>query len=74
MESYVTENQRLYGVIGYEIAEDFIVIQFYGGRICRYTYKSAGKKNVDRMKKLAIAQNGLTSYIGHHKPKYESKL
>ena len=60
------------GVIGYEISETAIRIWFRNGDDYRYTYKSAGQKNIENMKTLAVSGNGLTTYINQHvSEKYE---
>ncbi len=45
------------------IGEDYIDVQFNGGSIYRYSYRSAGKDKVEQMKKLAVQGCGLNSYI-----------
>lgn len=45
------------------IGEDYIDVQFNGGSIYRYSYKSAGIAKVEQMKKLAMEGCGLNSYI-----------
>jgi len=51
------------GVVGYEIGEDYIRIQFKNSKILKYSYGSAGKDQVEQMK--LIAQNGqnLNSFV-----------
>jgi hypothetical protein len=51
------------GVTAYEIGEDFITIEFSDGSVYRYTYASAGQENVERMKGLAEAGQGLNTFI-----------
>lgn len=51
------------GVVGYEIADTSITVEFRDGSIYLYTYQSAGAENIERMKKLAIAGDGLNSFI-----------
>jgi hypothetical protein len=61
-------------VVGYEIGEDYIDIQFQGGWIYLYTYQSTGKSEVDHMKNLALTGCGLNSYISKFaKRSYASK-
>jgi hypothetical protein len=75
MEQYKKNNSGTSGVEFYEIENDDIVVQFVDGRIYRYSYASAGKENVEKMKQLAIAGVGLTTYINQYvRDKYESKL
>jgi hypothetical protein len=75
MEQYKHNNSGTSGVEFYEIENDDIIVQFVNGKIYRYTYESAGKENVEKMKQLAISGVGLTTYIDQYvKDKYESKL
>ena len=66
MEIYKNVNGDL-NVFCYTIGSDFIDVQFKGTpQIYRYTYNSAGKENVDTMKKLAINGCGLNSFINRN--------
>lgn len=48
----------------YEAGVDYIIVVFKGSmKLYRYSYKSAGEHNVERMKALADAGMGLNSYI-----------
>ncbi len=51
------------GVMAYEIGNDSITVQFSTGAIYLYTCQSAGEANIEQMKQLAIAGNGLNSFI-----------
>ena len=53
------------GVVAYEIGTESIKVQFIDGSIYLYNYQSAGKDNIERMKRLAIAGEGLSSFIGN---------
>ena len=56
----------------YEIENENIIVQFVNGGKYKYTYSSAGKENVEKMKLLAIEGKGLTTFIHQHlKDKYE---
>jgi hypothetical protein len=60
------------GVIGYETAADRITVQFRNHNIYTYTYRSAGKGHVEKMKLLALGGKGLSGYISQHvREKYE---
>ncbi|GAB3922666.1 hypothetical protein [Mucilaginibacter myungsuensis] len=60
------------GVVAYDISDDRIAVQFIGGDIYVYSYASAGKRNVEQMKKLALAGNGLSTFISRVvRDKYE---
>jgi hypothetical protein len=50
-------------VVGYEIGDDWIRVQFRDGSIYTYTYQSAGQETIERMKSFAIGGHGLNSYI-----------
>ena len=55
------------GVFSYETGTDFIDIRFKETpQIFRYSYQSAGKENVEKMKTLAENGYGLYSYINMH--------
>lgn len=47
----------------FSIGEDYIDVQFNGGSIYRYSYRSAGIAKTEQMKKLALQGHGLNSYI-----------
>lgn len=50
-------------VSAYEIGADYITLEFSDGSTYRYTYASAGQENVERMKGLATAGQGLDKFI-----------
>ncbi len=51
------------GVRAYEYGKDYIKVQFSSGKIYIYTYQSAGAPNIELMKKLADAGDGLNAFI-----------
>ena len=51
------------GVVSYQIGDDFIDVKFQEGTVYRYTYESAGKNHIEKMKLLAIKGKGLSTYI-----------
>lgn len=51
------------GIGAYECGPDFIRVQFGDGSVYLYTYASAGQSNIEHMKQLARAGNGLNSFI-----------
>ena len=60
------------GVSAYEIGSDFIRVRFSSGSTYRYSYRKAGQRHVDAMKKLAVSGSGLNSYINSNvKFKYD---
>lgn len=55
------------GVLAYEIGADFIDVQFKGtSKVYRYSYQSAGRESVERMKSLAKSGDGLNSFINNN--------
>jgi hypothetical protein len=51
-------------VIGYDIGIDYIKVYFAGSiRPYTYSYASAGRANVETMKRLAHSGSGLNSFI-----------
>lgn len=57
------------------IGEDYVDVEFNGGAIYRYSYKSAGIDKVEEMKRRAEQGCGLNSYIMRYARKdYEKKL
>lgn len=63
------------GVTGFEIGSDRITVQFKGGATYLYTYASAGQTNIEEMKALALAGQGLNSFISRVVKKlYAAKL
>lgn len=63
------------GVSAYEIGAESITVKFSTGKVYLYTYKSAGSSNIEKMKSLAVAEQGLNSFIMRNvKNSYESIL
>ena len=63
------------GVSRYSIGSDHIIIEFDAGAVYLYNYASAGKANIERMKALAVAGKGLSTFISQHvKDRYAEKL
>ncbi|MEZ0233087.1 MAG: hypothetical protein ACAH12_09630 [Methylophilaceae bacterium] len=52
------------GVSGYEITPTWIRVQFKDGSIYEYDNNKPGLVHVNKMKALALAGDGLNSYIG----------
>ena len=60
------------GVSAYEIGSDYIRVRFSSGSTYTYSYRKAGQRHVDAMKRLAINGSGLNSYINSNvKFKYD---
>jgi hypothetical protein len=51
------------GVLEYEIGDEWIRIRFRNGAVYRYTYGSAGRAGIERMKDLARAGRGLSTFV-----------
>lgn len=74
MENYADRDNNS-GVKTYEIGNDYIIVEFKAGRnrFYKYTYNSAGSSNVEEMKKLAEAGDGLNRFIAKNEVSYDSK-
>ncbi|WP_331842468.1 hypothetical protein [Ralstonia solanacearum] len=74
MERYANRGGES-NVVAYEIEQYSIKVQFGDGSIYLYTSQSAGAANLEHMKQLAKAGQGLNSFIGRVVRKgYASKL
>jgi hypothetical protein len=63
------------GVTGYELMPNGIGVEFNHDTIYIYTYKSAGKKVIEKMKTLAKSGRGLSTYISREvRDNYDRKL
>ena len=62
------------GVIAYELGPESIVVQFQDRQKYRYTTARAGPAAIAAMKSLALAGQGLSTFIARHQPAYEEKL
>ena len=66
MQKYENKNGNS-GVKCFEISETFISVQFVSkSKIYKYSYSSAGKLHIEKMKELALNGKGLSSYISKH--------
>ncbi len=64
------------GVAAYECGPTWIEVEFKKGahRYYKYTHSRPGPEDVEEMKRLAKAGDGLNSYISRHvKDNFESK-
>ncbi len=61
------------GVDSFDIGQDSIIVKFTGTtRLYVYSYRTAGARHVEAMKRLALAGDGLNAYINAHvKDRYE---
>ena len=63
------------GIVSYETGSDSITVTFQGGATYLYNYAATGKDNVEQMKLLAKAGQGLNSFISINvKKNYAKKL
>lgn len=72
LESYRNMEGGL-GVVAYGLGDDRIAVQLHTGHTMCFTYRSAGRANVEHMKLLARAGDGLNRFIfkeakGKHEP------
>jgi len=65
LHRYPDHSQRS-GVVAYAARRDAITVEFVDGRIYLYNYEVPGRRHVERMKSLAAAGHGLSSYISRH--------
>ena len=73
MEKYSNVNGNS-GVSSYKIESDSITVKFKEGDTYLYTYQVTGKVHVEKMKALAKAGKGLSTYISQNvKKSYASK-
>lgn len=65
MESYknLSGNSE---VKSYRINNDSIIVEFKDGNCYLYNYESAGRRNIEIMKGLAISGLGLNGFIDRH--------
>jgi len=54
-------------ITAYETGPDYISIRFMDGTQYRYTWKSAGALNVERMKWLAVTGDNLKDYMDRYR-------
>ena len=74
VEKYATRTGDS-GITAFETGADYIIVQFIGGDKYRYTYRSAGKRHIEKMKQLATDGKGLSTYISQHiRGNYQDKL
>ena len=71
MNPYTSSSGKASGVTAYETGSDFIIVQFKAKEKYTYSYNSAGRAAVEKMKELALAGKGLSTYITKNKPGFE---
>ncbi|WP_257385602.1 hypothetical protein [Tahibacter caeni] len=74
MQRYASQSGKPYGATGFEIEPGAIVVRFRNGRRYRYTLRSCGAPHVRAMKRLALAGEGLSTYVAQRQPEYEDKF
>ena len=62
MESYRNLSGNS-GVVAYAIVDEGILVRFQDGGIYLYTYASAGRSKIERMRTLAAEGRGLSTFI-----------
>ncbi len=74
MQRYQSSNTNT-GITAYQVVSGGITVQFKDGSVYLYTSRSAGRKHIDQMKKLAAQGEGLTTYINRFvRENYAAKL
>jgi hypothetical protein len=68
-------NGKNCGVHAFEIGDNNIIVRFKAANHkyldYNYTYHSAGMTAIEKMKALALAGEGLSTFINKNKPDYE---
>jgi hypothetical protein len=54
------------GVSAYEIGEDYIKVEFADGPLYLYNHQTPGMRKVEKMKRLAVAGKGLSTFISRN--------
>lgn len=63
------------GVVAYQISDDAVTVKFRDGDVYRYDYAVTGRLEVDEMKRLAEAGEGLATFISRVvKGRYAGKV
>jgi len=67
MTPYKSLSGKKSGVIAYEMGDDFIKVQFDNFKKYKYTSLQNGRSVIQEMKSLALASEGLSTYIAQNK-------
>ena len=67
MTLYRSRSGKASGVTAYEIGDDFIKVWFTNFKTYKYPASLNGQTSIDRMKSLALASSGLSTFIAQHK-------
>jgi len=70
MTTYKSKSGKHSGVTAYQNGHNYIIVQFNHSVVYKYTYRSAGKPTIEKMKALALANKGLSTFISQHQPAY----
>jgi hypothetical protein len=70
MTPYKSASGKGSGVTAFEIGDDYIIVQFNRLECYVYDDRSAGLAIIKKMKSLAAAQRGLSTFISQSKPGY----
>jgi AraC-like DNA-binding protein len=71
MTPYSSTSGKKSGVTAYSLGHDFIIVEFENFKRYKYSYRTAGKRVVDHMKALALASEGLSTFIAQNEPGFE---
>lgn len=71
MIPYKSKSGKPSGVTAYEIGDDYIIVEFSHHEKYTYSYGSASKATIEKMKKLAVAKKGLSTFISRENPGFE---
>jgi hypothetical protein len=71
MTPYTSKSGKTSGVTAYSLGDDFIIVQFDSYKRYKYSHRTAGKPVVDTMKDLALASEGLSTFIAQNEPGFE---
>ena len=73
MTSYKSTSGKASGVIKYSTGDDYIETTFVNHITYKYRELENGSAVIDKMKKLAFDQLGLSTYIAQNNPVYCEK-
>ncbi len=67
MTPYISKSGKPSGVKAYEIGDDYIKVRFSNFETYLYPVSLNGKRVIDKMKLLALASEGFSTFIARHK-------
>ncbi len=71
MKRYNTSSGKVSNIVSYDLGNDYVIVEFNDGVRHKFSYRTATAAHVEKMKILAKNNNGLTTYIETHQPKFE---